>query len=143
MKFGKGNEGRAHTATVMNLDPFVRVDETPFSASREEIVKTRGQPRTTCRNDIGLHELDYESVVYRFQDCGRLEEITLKAPVVNIGNLSVPFAALASFVRITDSTVFEKAGFLISPKFGIAFVPDEPFWVTALAAHCIDAWREI
>ncbi len=98
---------------------------------------------STARNDIGLNELDYESVVYRFQDSGRLEEITLKAPVVNIGNLSVPFAALASFVRTTDSTAFEKAGFLVSPKFGIAFDPDEPFWVTALAAHCIDSWREI
>jgi hypothetical protein len=127
----------------MNLDPFVRVDGTPFSTSREEIVKLRGEPTSTCRNDIGLNELDYESVVYRFQDCGRLEEITLKAPVVSIGNLSVPFAALASFIRTTDSTAFEKAGFLVSPKFGIAFDPDEPFWVTALAAHCIDSWREI
>jgi hypothetical protein len=127
----------------MNLHPFVRVDETLFSASREEIVKLRGEPKSASRNSIGLNELDYDSVIYRFQDCGRLEEITLKAPVVNIGNLSVPFAALASFIRSTDSTAFEKAGFLVSPKLGIAFDPDEPFWVTALAAHCIDAWREI
>src|SRR5438128_8557154 len=123
----------SHTAGSMNLDPFVRVDETLFSASREEIVKVRGEPRSTCRNSIGLNELDYESIVYRFQDCGRLEEITLQAPVVNIGNLSVPFAALASFIRTTDSTAFEKVGFLVSPKLGIAFDPDEPFWVTALA----------
>jgi hypothetical protein len=127
----------------MNLDPFIRVDGTLFSVSKEEILKVRGEPRSACRNDIGLHELDYESVIYRFQDCGRLEEVTQKAPLVNIGNVSVPFAVLASFVRTTDSSAFEKAGFLVSPKFGIAFDPDEPFWVTALAAHCIDAWREI
>jgi hypothetical protein len=127
----------------MNLDPFVRVDDTPFSASREEVVKMRGKPTRTCRNGVGLNELDYESVVYRFQDCGRLEEITMQAPVVNIGNLSVPFAALASFVRTTDPSAFEKAGFLITPKFGFAFDPEEPCWITALAAHCLDSWRAI
>jgi hypothetical protein len=24
-----------------------------------------------------------------------------------------------------------------SPRYGIAFVPDEPCWVTALAQHCV------
>lgn len=127
----------------MKLQPFVRVDDTPFSASREEVLRMRGEPMRSCRNDVGLHELDYDSVVYRFQDCGRLEEITLRAPVVNIGNLSVPFAALASFVRATDPSAFERAGFLVTPMFGLAFDPDEPFWVTALAAHCLDAWRAL
>jgi hypothetical protein len=127
----------------MKLDPFVRVDDTPFSASREEVVTMRGAPLRTCRNGVGLRELDYDSVVFRFQDSGRLEEITTQAPVVHIGNLSVPFAALASFVRSTDPAAFQKAGFLITPKFGLAFDPDEPFWVTALAAHCLDAWRAL
>lgn len=127
----------------MNLLPFVSVDGTPFSVSREEVVKMRGQPARTGRNGVGLHELDYESVVYRFQDCGRLEEITMQAPVVNIGNVAVPFNALASFVRSADPGVFERAGFVVTPKFGLAFDPDEPFWVTALAAHCLDEWRAL
>lgn len=103
----------------------------------------RGKPARTCRNGVGLNELDYDSVVYRFQDCGRLEEITAQAPVVNIGNLLVPFTALASFVRATDPSAFEKAGLLITPKFGLAFDPDDPFWVTALAAHCLDSRRDL
>ena len=127
----------------MKLDPFIRVDEVPFSTTREEIVNMRGNPARTHRNLVGLNELDYEAVVFRFQDCGRLEEITMQAPVVHIGNLSVPFAALASFVRTNDPSAFGKAGFLISPKFGFAFDADEPYWVTALAAHCLDAWRAI
>jgi hypothetical protein len=130
-------------ADPMKLEPFARVDETPFSASREEVVKLRGVPTRTCRNGVGLNELDYESVIFRFQDGGRLEEITMQAPVVNIGNVSVPFAALASFVRSNDPSAFEKAGFLISPVFGVAFDPAEPFWVTALAAHCLDSWRTL
>ncbi len=127
----------------MNLDPFVSVDGIPFSVSREEIVKMRGPPASTGRNAIGLNELDYQSVVYRFQDGGRLEEITLQARVVNFGNVAVPFDALASFVRREDPEVFERAGFVVSPRFGLAFDPDEPLWVTALAAHCLDEWRAL
>jgi hypothetical protein len=130
-------------ADTMKLEPFVRVDETPFSASRDEVVKLRGVPAKTCRNGVELNEMDYESVVFRFQDCGRLEEITMQAPVVNIGNVSVPFSALSSFVRTNDPSAFEKAGFLVSPVFGLAFDPSEPFWVTALAAHCLDSWRAL
>lgn len=130
-------------ADAMNLEPFVRVDQTSFSASREEVVKLRGVPARTCRNGVGLNEMDYGSVVFRFQDCGRLEEITLEAEVVNLGNVAVPFAALASFVRANDPSAFEKAGFVVSPLYGLAFDPSEPFWVTALAAHCLDAWRAI
>lgn len=127
----------------MNLDPFVSVDGISFSVSREEIVKMRGQPARAGRNGVGLNELDYESMVYRFQDSGRLEEITLKAPVVNFGNVAVPFDALAPFVRREDPGVFERAGFVVSPRFGLAFDPAEPYWVTALAAHCLDAWRAL
>jgi len=127
----------------MKLDPFISVDETSFTTSQDEVVMMRGKPARAGRNSIGLHELDYESVVYRFQDNGRLEEITVQAPVVNIGNLAVPFTALASFVRTSDPSAFERAGFLITPKFGLAFDPDEPCWVTVLAAHCLDSWRAI
>ena len=64
----------------MNLEPFVSVDGIPFSVSREEIMKMRGQPASSGRNGVGLNELDYQSMVFRFQDSGRLEEITLQAP---------------------------------------------------------------
>lgn len=127
----------------MKLEPFVRVDETLFSASKDDILAARGKPMRTCRNDVGLNELDYGTVVYRFQDCGRLEEITVQAPTVNFGKVTVPFSALRSFIQCQDPAMFEKAGFLVSPKFGLAFDPDSDFLVTALAAHCLDAWRAI
>jgi hypothetical protein len=125
----------------MKLQPYVLVDATPFSASREQIEQTRGGPLRTCRNGVGLNELDYGGVVFRFQDGGRLEEITVQAPVVYIGNADVPFAGLEAFVRAHDAAAFERAGFIVSPKFGLAFDPTSPTWVTALAAHCIDTWR--
>ena len=95
------------------------------------------------RNGVGLDEMDYGDVVYRFQASGRLEEITLQAQVVAIGNVVVPFDALAAFVRGQDGEAFERAGFLVSPRFGLAFDPTEPFWVTALARHCIPEWEAL
>lgn len=127
----------------MKLAPFERVDATPFSASREHIVAARGQPWRTKRNDVGLNEMDYGDVVYRFEDNGRLEEITLQAEVIEIGNLAVPFASLAGFVRENDPAVFLRAGFVVSPAFGLAFDPAEPHWVTALARHCLPQWEAL
>jgi hypothetical protein len=127
----------------MNLVPFHSVDRTPFTLTREQLVRSRGHPLREQRNEIGLNELDYHSVVYRFQDNGRLEEISLQAPVLTLGSVAVPFQALASFVREQDPEAFERAGFVVSPRFGIAFDPTQPHWVTALAAHCIVEWRKL
>jgi hypothetical protein len=127
----------------MRLQPYERVDQTPFSISSEEILQSRGEPWRAQRNGVGLDELDYGDVVYRFQECGRLEEVTMQAEVLTLGNVAVPFASLAGFIRANDPQAFERAGFLVSPGFGLAFDPAEPFWVTALARHCIPEWERL
>lgn len=127
----------------MDLEPFVRVDETPFCATQQQILATRGKPGRTGRNSVELNELDYGHIVFRFQDCGRLEEITKLAPVVRVGSQVVLFGSLAGFVRQHDRSAFQRAGFVVSPRFGLAFDPHCPSWVTALAAHCLDTWRDI
>jgi hypothetical protein len=132
-----------HDMPHMKLDPYRHVDGTAFSATQAQITAERGPPADASRNDVGLNELDYGDVVFRFQDGGRLEEITLQAPVLHLGAVAVPFAALAHFVRDHDAEAFERVGFIVSPKFGLAFDPDDAPWVTALAAHCIDTWRAL
>jgi hypothetical protein len=127
----------------VKLTPFEQVDDTPFSASSADILRARGKPWKAGRNDLGLDELDYGEVVYRFQDGGLLEEITLQAEVVTIANVAVPFKTLAAFIRRHDAEAFERAGFLVSPAFGLAFDPTEPYWVTALARHCLPQWRAL
>lgn len=127
----------------MKLQPFERVDGTDFAVASEDIVRLRGRPWRSGRNGVGLNELDYGDVVYRFQDCGRLEEVTLQARVLLLGNVAVPFEALAAFIRSQDPAAFERAGFLISPAFGLAFDPAEPYWVTALARHCLPQWEAL
>lgn len=127
----------------MKLQPYLQVDATPFAVTPSELVGKLGKPWRAGRNGVGLDELDYGDVVYRFQDSGRLEEVTLQAKVVTLGNLAVPFAALAAFVREQDPEAFERVGFLVSPAFGLAFDPTEPYWVTALARHCIPEWKAL
>jgi len=127
----------------MRLTPYVQVDDTPFTATPELVLARHGAPLRRQRNAVALHELDYGDAVFRFQDGGRLEEVTRRAPVLYLGALDVPFAGLHDFVRAHDGQVFERAGFVVSPRFGLAFVPGEPDWVTALAAHCLDTWRAL
>lgn len=128
---------------ALRLQPFVALGDLAFSLGVEELVARLGPPRHCTRNAAALNEYDYGHAVLRFQDGGRLEEITRRAPVLQLDRVAIPFPALASFVLAQDSQTFERAGFLVSPAFGLAFVPGEPDWVTALARHCIPSWRAL
>ncbi len=128
---------------ALRLQPFTAFGDLPFSLSVEDLIARLGPPNRCARNDAALNEYDYGHSVLRFQDGGRLEEITQRAPVLQLDTVAIPFPALAGFVLAQDSEAFERAGFLVSPAFGIAFVPGEPDWVTALARHCIPTWRAL
>jgi hypothetical protein len=127
----------------MRLAPFASVDGLPFSTTRTELVVLLGPPARDGLNGVGLHELDYGNAVYRFQLSGRLEEVTVEASVVHLGNVAVPRVGLERFVDAHDATAFRRAGFVVSPRFGVAFDPREPPWVTALARHCLPQWRAL
>lgn len=127
----------------MHLQPYMRVNGMPFTAKRSDVIRAHGHPRSEARNNVGLTALDYGDVVYRFQDSGRLEEVTARAEALHLGTVAVPFRDLAAFVRAGDGAAFERAGFLVSPLYGIAFVPGEPSWVTALARHCVGEWEAL
>jgi len=127
----------------MHLEPYTRVDGLPFTALREEVLRRYGAPLSEERNVVGLTALDYGGTVFRFQDGGRLEEVTARAEALHLGTVAVPFRDLAAFVRSNDANAFDRAGFLVSPLYGIAFVPGEPCWVTALAGHCVGEWEAL
>ena len=127
----------------MKLEPFANADGNDFSITRDDVLKERGLPVRERRNEVGLTELDYQNVVFRFQDSGRLEEITTQAPVLNLGSIAVPFANLEAFIREQDPAAFKRAGFVVSPALGLAFDPHEPCWVTALAKHCLAQWEAL
>lgn len=127
----------------MRLEPYVRVDAVDFTVTMDELRRRHGAPLHEARNGIGLDELDYGHVVYRFQDGGRLEEVTTRATVLYLPEAAVPFASLAAFVREHDGRAFRAGGFLVSPRYGLAFDPADSNWVTVLAAHCLPQWRAL
>lgn len=127
----------------MRLEPYVRVDDLPFTVTRDEVRRRYGVPAGEGRNDVGLDELDYGHVVYRFQASGRLEEVTSRAAVLRLPEAAVPFASLAAFVREHDPQTFRAGGFFVSPRFGLAFDPADSNWVTVLAEHCLPQWRAL
>lgn len=127
----------------LHLTPYTAFDGIPFTMRVEELLAFLGLPDRCGRNEVALNEYDYGHSVFRFQDNGRLEEITKRAAALQMDSLVVPFAVLEGFVRRQDAGAFERAGYLVSPRFGFAFVPAEPDWVTALARHCIRTWRAL
>lgn len=127
----------------MRLDPYLSFAGYAFSLRRDELLQQRGVPLKARRNEVGLNEMDYGDVVLRFQDSGRLEEITARAPVLQLGTLAIPFDTLQPFVLAQDGMAFWRARFLISPALGFAFDPTEPAWVTALAKHCLPEWETL
>lgn len=127
----------------MQLIPFVSVDGLLFTSLREDIERQWGRPVEEGFNLVGLTELDYGWVVFRFQSSGRLEEITTQADEIAVDGHAVSFGALEAFVCRHDAAVFRRAGFVVSPRFGLAFDPTSDRWVTVLAAHCLDEWRKL
>ena len=127
----------------VRLDPYLAMAGYAFSLERGDLLAQRGEPLVSRRNEVGLNEMDYGDVVLRFQDSGRLEEITAAAAVLHLGTLAVPFDRLQPFVLAQDAEAFWRARFLVSPAFGLAFDPTEPAWITALARHCLPQWEAL
>ena len=129
----------------MKLVPFTQVDDLPFTTTAEDLRRRRGAPGREADNDVGLHEMDYGNSVFRFQlGTGRLEEVTVRAPVLHVPDgVAVPFGSLAAYVREHDAGSFRAGGFIVSPALGIAFDPSDSNWVTAWAAHALPAWRKL
>lgn len=129
---------------AMNFVPYQLFGETCFDATEADVLRQLGTPRSHQLLPIGLLELDHGDVVHRFQtSTGRLEEITRPAPLLWLDGQMLLFPQLVAHVRAHDATAFERGGFLVSPRYGLAFVPGQPSWVTALAVHCIDTWRRM
>lgn len=128
---------------MMRIVPYVAVNGIPFSISELDLRSQLGPPISAGRNSVGLNELDYRDAVYRFQDGGRLEEVTLRGDLVYLELVAIAFDELAAFVAETDPGRFERAGFVVSPRHGNAIVPEQRPWVTALARHCIATWRAL
>jgi hypothetical protein len=127
----------------MNIEPFSKIGHISLDLSPDELEQILGAPAGRRTNRIGLVELDYGGSVYRFEPNGMLCEVTIEAPLVELGNVSIPFAKLGEFVGNNDPHSAIKHGFILSPSYGIAFDPEHQPWVTVLTKRALETWAKL
>ncbi len=126
---------------IMKLEPFVRVNGVAFSASREDVIQAHGTPHHEESTASGLTLVDFGETLYRFLGNGQLDEISAQSRVLSLGPVVIPFQNLAGFVRQQDAGAFDSLGFLVSPRYGLAFIPYKRYWITALSRSAVLRWK--
>lgn len=127
----------------MKIEPFSKLGHVSLEISRDELELRFGVPTAKRTNRVGLEELDYGDSVYRFESCGLLSEVTIKAVHVGFSKIGVPFANLAEFIALNDPDSVEKHGFMLSPAYGVVFDPEQRPWVTVLTERGFEAWAKL
>jgi hypothetical protein len=125
----------------MKVKPYIQVDAIDFGISRESVVSLLGNPVSEGRTRKGKVELEYANAFYRFNGDNQLIEISIDAPIVVFGSVSVPFVNLGSFLKEHDHERFEAVGFIVSPLYGVGFDPGYPSWVTAFLRESLPLWQ--
>lgn len=127
----------------MRLATYKSVGPVSFGIGRDELISLLGVPEGEQKSRIWAIELRYPAGVYRFDSDGRLREISVDVPKLEIDGESILFENLHAFLEQHDSEVFERFGFLVSPRFGLAFDQFFPSWVTAFPREEITLWQSI
>jgi hypothetical protein len=125
----------------MKVSPFAKVGNVPFGISPDALIELLGPPNDQRTDNSSNSELDYGSAVYRFDATSTLVEVTADVPALELGDAVIPFPFLAAYVREHDQSAFERAGFLVSPSFGLAHDPDYPSWVTVFPQQSVSLWQ--
>nr|WP_315231861.1 hypothetical protein [uncultured Albidiferax sp.] len=126
----------------MKVSPLQAVDGIPFGAAQAEVVAVFGEPLLRRQSRRGEEELRYAESVFRFGDLG-LVEVAVDSQSIALGDVEIPFADLPAFLRANDQEVFDRVGFVVSPRFGVALEPSFESWVTLMPTHRIAAWKTL
>ena len=127
----------------MKIDPYKQLDGIDLNTSSKQIIAEVGLLSTVRQNDIGFTEYDFGKYVFRFESSGNLSEVTADCPSVDLETQTVLFEELEAFVKRSDPQYFDKLGFLVSPRYGIAFDPDCSPWVTVLTSSGLRCWKNV
>ncbi len=127
----------------MVIVPFLKIDGISLDTSSRVVKEIKGQPNSIKTNSLGLIEIDFGSYVYRFDKEDSLHEVTLNAPSIELAGASVSFEQLEKYVKQTDNNWFDKYGFIVSPKLGIAFDPQHSPFLTVLTKLGLQGWKDV
>ncbi|EHK5111995.1 hypothetical protein I2702_004822 [Vibrio parahaemolyticus] len=126
----------------MAIVPFLEIDGISLDTSSRAVMEIKGHPNSIKTNSLGLTEIDFGSCVYRFDKEDRLYEVTLNTPSIKLAGVSVTFEQLGKYVKQTDNNWFDKYGFIVSPKFGVAFDPEHSPFLTVLTKLGLQGWKD-
>lgn len=126
----------------MKIESFKQLDNITFDIQESEI---EAQLNLNCeiRKVSRLTEYDFGKYIFRFRSDGCLSEVTTDAAVINFGFTIIKFNELKDFLEENDENSYEKVGFIISPKFGLAFDPEFFPWVTFLTHDGLVSWGDV
>jgi hypothetical protein len=127
----------------MKIEPFKSLEDIPLNLTVESLIERLGKPQKKEVNRVNLTEFHYGDRIWRFSDSTDLNEVTVYAPAVSIDQIETPFEGLKKRIKEDDSCAFERYGFVISPKYGVAFDPVHAPWLTVLTTNGLLKWEEI
>ncbi len=127
----------------MLIEAFKKLDNIALDIKETEIESRIKMDCKISKESGKLSEYDFGKYVFRFNEVGNLVEVTADAPIIDFDEKGIGFNKLHSFLMNEDSNVFEKFGFIVSPKYGIAFDPAYFPWVTFLSAEGLQCWQNV
>lgn len=136
----------------MRIVPYVSIAEMPFGCDEAVVLAAFGKPHQRELNRHQRLELAYGSHSFRFaREGGALVEVTASAASLAIAGCVLPGATRAelAFVELgyamakLDPGSFLAHGFIVSPRFGMAFDPHAPSFVTAFARSELAGWQDL
>ncbi len=127
----------------MKIEPYQSVDGVSFQTSKEDLVAAIGDPQSKKTNRLELEEFDYGSKIYRFTKNDILQEVTIDTESIVLGEKEHSFSDLEQYLKNEDIEAFDCHGFWVSHKFGVAFDPYCPSWITCFTEDGLKEWNKI
>ena len=126
----------------MNFEAYQSFKSSPFNSNKDELIERFGNPSREKVNNLGWKELDYENFILRLDESGNFVEATSNETVLEVNQKKIDFRDLQDFLKKNDEDTFESYGFVVSPKFGIAFDPHHESWVTFFRKSELVNWKK-
>ena len=137
----------------MKVTPYIDILGAPFGALQEAVLTAFGAPMSESVNRLNQSELSYKDVTFRFspQPEGKLIEATVCSEFFQIKgcNISpnhmreISFRELGFVVAKLDIDSFVAQGFIVSPKFGLAFDPNDECALTVFSRSELAEWQRL
>lgn len=133
----------------MHLTPYIEVTGVPFGAAETLVLSNLGAAHRRTVDYLGRLELAFEARAFRFSaQTGLFVEATLCSEYFQIDGCALPgakggeaaFVELGFTVAKLDADSFERNGFIVSPRFGVAFDPHHAPFLTAFARSELPEW---